>query len=235
MATTSIPASRGTGSGFERFTDATFYRDNIYCYFGNDGDASMRWNATDSVLQLAGTWSLAGVDVKLSDTQQLQVGDGADGTIASISSVVQVEGIWDLASATVTLPVPAVRTVSQAFSYSDMAANSGKSLVSLSDTSLPVGAVVLGTKVAIDKPFDGGAISAAAMTVGVNGDTNAFCGSAIDANQSDLDQGGSPLEAAATFCSAITDVEAEITYTGGVHSDLTAGEATATVYYLATV
>jgi len=80
MATTSIGADRGkTGAGgvaLERYTDATFQRDDRAFYFGDDGDVSVQYDeATDDVLKTAGA------DWRFSDTQQFQLGDSGDFTI----------------------------------------------------------------------------------------------------------------------------------------------------------
>lgn len=77
MATTAIGADRGKdnagGVALERYTDATFQRDDKAFYFGNDGDVKIVYDeTTDNVLKTSGA------DIRISDSQQLQIGDGGD-------------------------------------------------------------------------------------------------------------------------------------------------------------
>ena len=73
MATTSIPGTRPQGSALERFTDATFIRDDTKLFFGDDGNFSIEYDEDGNDVVLT-----AGADLRLSDTQKLQFGDSGD-------------------------------------------------------------------------------------------------------------------------------------------------------------
>ncbi|HET6442726.1 MAG TPA: hypothetical protein VFH53_10145 [Phycisphaerae bacterium] len=76
MATTAIGNDRSTGSALERYPDAVFVRDDKVFYLGNDGDFSLWYDeTTDDVVKTAGA------DLRISDTQKIQFGDGADVTL----------------------------------------------------------------------------------------------------------------------------------------------------------
>ena len=77
MATTSIPGTRPQGSALERFTDATFIRDDTKLFFGDDGNFSMEYDEDGNDVL-----ATAGADIRLSDTQALQFGDSGDVTMA---------------------------------------------------------------------------------------------------------------------------------------------------------
>ena len=77
MATTSIGADRGQGDGagvaLERYTDAAFMRDDRKFFLGNDGDFSIEYDEDGNNVALT-----AGADLRISDTQKIQFGDGGD-------------------------------------------------------------------------------------------------------------------------------------------------------------
>ena len=77
MATTSIGADRGQtgagGSALERYTDAVFLRDDLKFYLGTDGDFSIEYDEDGNNVALT-----AGADLRISDTQKLEFGDGGD-------------------------------------------------------------------------------------------------------------------------------------------------------------
>ena len=77
MATTSIGADRGqtdgAGSAFERYPDAAFMRDDKKLFLGNDGDFSIEYDEDGNNVALT-----AGADLRISDTQKIQFGDGGD-------------------------------------------------------------------------------------------------------------------------------------------------------------
>lgn len=61
MATTSIDGGRGKTGALERYDDAVFMRDDYKFYFGNGGDVSLHWDATNS------HWKLVGYPSGISD------------------------------------------------------------------------------------------------------------------------------------------------------------------------
>jgi len=80
MATTSIGADRGQGDGagaaLERYPDAAIMRDDKKLYFGTDGDFSIEYDENGNNVALT-----AGADLRISDTQRIQFGDGGDVTL----------------------------------------------------------------------------------------------------------------------------------------------------------
>ena len=73
MATTAVGTRRSPYQALEKFPDAVFVTDDKKLYFGNDGDVSLEYDEDGNDVL-----ALAGADVRISDTQQLQYGDGAD-------------------------------------------------------------------------------------------------------------------------------------------------------------
>lgn len=96
MATTSIGADRN-GAGWQVYYDAAFLRDNIYLYFGTDGDASMRWSTGNSRLDITGAVqfaSLTGFTLKVTLTSDLAVGGQTTATKKlTVSSDLILDGI----------------------------------------------------------------------------------------------------------------------------------------------
>jgi len=233
MATSAIGDDRQTGSAMECYPDAIFVRDNNKFYLGNGGDFSMMYDeATDDVAKFGGA------DIRLSDAQQLQFGNGADGYIYESDSKAMCKGAWDMSQAdSLALRVPAVRVDSMAISYSDAwdGEDSDTTVtVVLSDINIPAYAMVLGVDVDVTAAYDGGSISAAALTVGSVSDADAYTATdTLDINTKDR-VGATSLAGHASY--ALSDMEAycEFALTGGVKSDLSAGSMTINVYYMAT-
>ncbi len=95
MATIAIDSTRQTNSAMEKYPDAVFMRDNAYFYFGNDGDIGLRYNTTYTAFEFKGG------DIRFSDTQELQLGDGGDATMTWNGSLVVLGGTWAISGADV--------------------------------------------------------------------------------------------------------------------------------------
>ena len=72
---TSIPGGRGkarVGGPIEKFVDSAFVRDDNPLYFGNDGDTSLIWDATNACLKITGfPTGISDVDPAVSDAVYL--------------------------------------------------------------------------------------------------------------------------------------------------------------------
>jgi len=201
----SIGSDRKTGAVLEKYADRVHLRDDVKFYFGNDGDASMEYDE-----------------------------DGTDRVI--LSGAFTFDETITLAAGQ-TAPAPGLRVVSDLISFSDTVVSGGTSIAYLSDCALPEGAIVVGSKIEVTTGFTGGSISQAAATVGSAGnDLDAYNGGTgtLDVFQSDTDVGGSAIAGPEAFSLSDTIAELSITYTGGVHSDVAAGDVKVNVYYLVT-
>jgi len=76
MATTSVNTDRTPFQALEKYPDAVFITDDKKLFFGNDGDVSIEYDEDGNDVL-----AIAGGDIRLSDTQTLQFGDGGDTTI----------------------------------------------------------------------------------------------------------------------------------------------------------
>ena len=96
MATTAVDSTRNP-TAFQRYYDAAFMRDDKKFYFGDDGDAALYWDSTNSKL------AMAGGTLAFSDTQLLAFGDGTDATITWDLARLALGGTWDLSGVDVQL------------------------------------------------------------------------------------------------------------------------------------
>lgn len=234
-----IGTDRSPGVALERYSDAVFVRDNDPLYFGNDGDTSIQYNTTNGKTQTAGA------DIRISDTQKLEFGDGADFTLYSNGSRALATGTLDISDITVYLPAPFLRVDTHICDHSDwrMANSGGASdatavTIRLSDISIPANSLVLGCQVSISDSFAGSAnITSIGMSIGPSANSDAWTGGVSDLNVwqeatrvGALSQSGTP-----SFTTAATVPVCNLNYVGGVQSDMNGaskGHATVTVSYL---
>jgi hypothetical protein len=88
MGTTSIDVTRPTDVGVQQYQDAMFIRSDAYLYFGEAGDANIRWT---------------GSDMRVTSTSDLRI-DATNNIIAKVVAGVTrptVSDAWYLKSDTV--------------------------------------------------------------------------------------------------------------------------------------
>jgi len=175
------------------------------------------------------------------DNKYFYFGNDGDTSIRfnTTSSVTDFAGVFSLSDATVTLPVPALRTLTHVLNYSDLivvcASDATDLDIILSDATLVSDSIVTAIKAEITTGFTGGSISVAALSAGQEQDSDAFTGGGtLDIFQSDIQVGALAVSGTGAWVQSDGDPVARITLTGGVASDVDQGKATITIYYMAT-
>jgi len=127
MATTVVGADRQANIAFQKYPDAVFVRDDKKLFFGDDGDASISWDSSNSKLVVeAGKLNVTGGDILLSDTAKLNIGDGADASLYFDGVNLRLTTVSDLILHTaVTLGIAGRPTTSDALYFKSDTAGGG--------------------------------------------------------------------------------------------------------------
>lgn len=206
MATTSIDTTRQTGSAMERYTDAVFMRDDIKLYFGNGGDASIKYDSTNSDLRIEGK------DVNIV-AKSLTV--GSDLTVSGDMTIVSDVALRDEMTLTSDLTVSGNVDIAGTILGSDTV-TATKVMTCLSDLTVtgPVGVTGAITASKIVTCSSDLAVTGPVDITGAVGVTGAVTASAIVTCSSDLAVTGPVGVTGAITASKVVTCSSDLTVTG---------------------
>ncbi len=126
----------------------------------------------------------------------------------------------------------AIRWIEETVLCSQFEAKATEDYVDL-DVKIPAGSFVFGTTCDVIEAFDAPDASAAAVTVGVDGDEDQFSASGFDVKGSEGSLLGDPCASPGIWYRiADTTPRVTLTLTGDNCEDLTAGKATIRIFYI---